>query len=146
MKNTFVSNESAEVLYLGYTFEGKVHDKKMIEQEELLFPDGAFVWKDLGYQGAIPGNVLCFEPHKKPKNEELTVDQKAENEIIAAIRIVVEHAIGGVKRCRIVKETIRLYDYHLRDTVLAVCTALHNFRVHKRTPYMVNPILMFCPV
>lgn len=146
VKNTFVSNESTEILYLGYTFEGTVHDKNMIQQEELMFPDGAFVWKDLGYQGSMLGNILCFEPHKKPKNAELTKDQKAENELIAAIRIVVEHAISGVKRCRIVKETIRLYDYHLRDNVLAVCTALHNFRVKHRKPYRVNPVLQFCPL
>ncbi len=118
----------------------------MVEEEELTFADGSFVWKDLGYQGFIPENVLCFEPHKKPKNGELTSEQKAENKLIASIRIVVEHAISGVKRCRIVKETIRLYDYHLRDNVLAVCSALHNFRVHKRTAYKVNPALRFCPI
>jgi hypothetical protein len=43
-------------------------------------------------------------PTKKPKGKELTEEQKLENKKISSFRILVEHAIGGVKRCRIVKE------------------------------------------
>ena len=146
VKNTVVSNEQTEILYLGHTTEGSRHDKKMAEEEELTFPNDAFLWKDLGYLGFIPENVICFELHKKPKNEELTADQKAENAIISSIRIVVEHAIGGLKRCRIIKDTIRLYEYFLRDNVVAVCAAIHNFRISKRPPYQVNTIFNFCPI
>lgn len=146
VKNTVVSNEQTEILYLGYTTEGKCHDKKMVEEEELSFPDDSFVWKDLGFLGFLPKNVICFELHKKPKNGELTAEQKAENAIISSIRIVVEHAIGGLKRCRIVKDTIRLYEYFLRDRVVAVCAAIHNFRISKRPPYQVNAALDFCPI
>lgn len=75
LKNTFVSNQYAEVLYLGPTEMGSAHDKKIIDEENIRFPDYSFLWKDLGYQGYIPENVICFEPNKKPRNGELTTEQ-----------------------------------------------------------------------
>ncbi|MFT5745610.1 MAG: hypothetical protein ACI9XO_001778, partial [Paraglaciecola sp.] len=42
-------------------------------------------------------DAIIFMPHKKPKNEELTKEQKFENYLISGVRITVEHAIGGVK-------------------------------------------------
>jgi hypothetical protein len=44
---------------------------------------------------------------KKPKGRELTEAEKAKNTIISSIRILVEHIIAGVKRCRIVKDVFR---------------------------------------
>lgn len=77
----------------------------------------------------------CFEAHKKPKGADLTKFQKKENQLIASVRIVVEHAIGGVKRCRIVKEIIRIYNADIRDRVIETCAALHNYRLAKRGGY-----------
>lgn len=142
IKNTCVSNEKSEILYIGYTYSGRVHDKKMVDEEKLYFPDNSFLWKDLGYNGYLPKNVHCFEPHKKPKNKELTKLQKQENQLIASIRIVVEHAIGGMKRCRICKEIIRIYDANIRDSVIETCAALHNFRLACRDNYKVNELLL----
>ena len=143
LKNTFISNQYAEVLYLGPTHIGSIHDKKMVDEENICFPDYSFLWKDLGYQGYIPENVICFEPNKKPQNGELTSEQKAENQLIASVRVVVEHAIGGVKRCRIVKDTIRLYNYTIRDMVIETCTALHNFRCRSRGRNTPHPLFRF---
>ena len=142
IKNTYVSNEKSEILYLGHTYEGRKHDKRMVDEELINFPDESFLWKDLGYHGYLPKNVHCFEPYKKPKNGELTKIQKQENQLIASVRIVVEHAIGGVKRCRIVKEIIRIYDTTIRDRVVEDCAALHNFRVAQRNPYKINDLLI----
>lgn len=41
---------------------------------------------------------------KKPKGKQLSDAQKDENRKISGFRILVEHAIGGVKKYRIVKE------------------------------------------
>ena len=38
---------------------------------------------------------------KKPKGKELITAEKQENRRISGIRIKVEHAIGGMKKCRI---------------------------------------------
>jgi hypothetical protein len=114
----------------------------MVEEEGLVFPDGSFLWKDLGYIGYLPDNVNCFEPHKKTKNKELTKIQKQENQTIASVRIVVEHAIGGLKRCRICKEIIRIYNPYIRDSIVETCAALHNFRLAWRDHYKINELLL----
>ena len=36
---------------------------------------------------------------------------------------------SSVKRCRIVKDRIRLWKEGVRDLVMELCCALHNFRV-----------------
>jgi hypothetical protein len=48
------------------------------------------------------------------------------------IRWNVEHAIGGVKRYRIVKDKIRLLKDGIRDAVMETCCGLHNFRLQYR--------------
>lgn len=39
LKNLVITTLTQEVLYLGETFEGRVHDKKMYDQAELKFPE-----------------------------------------------------------------------------------------------------------
>jgi hypothetical protein len=55
---------------------------------------------DLGITGTK--NLLPQEQvqlgHKKPKNKELTKEQKLHNQHVSKVRVVVEHAIGGMKR------------------------------------------------
>lgn len=68
-------------------------------------------------------------PFKKPRNGELTEIQKWFNQFVSQRRIVVEHAIRGIKRCRIVQHACRLKGYWIRDQIMNICTALHNLRV-----------------
>ena len=42
-------------------------------------------------------------PKKKPKEKELTDIEKIQNKAINSVRVVVEHAIGGIKRFRIAR-------------------------------------------
>jgi hypothetical protein len=46
----------------------------------------------------------------------------------------IEHVNNSVKRCRIVKDRIRLWKQGVRDLVMELCCALHNFRV-RLTPW-----------
>lgn len=144
IKNTVISNEQSEILFLSYTHLGTTHDKKMADEDKIIFPNDSFLWKDTGYQGYSPEGVNCFQPYKKPKNGALTIWQKLENKAISSVRIVVEHAIGGMKRCRIIKDRIRLYKYEIRDMVMEICAALHNFRLRQRKGYQHHEI--FNPV
>ena len=54
------------------------------------------------------------------------------NRIIAGVRIEVEHVIAGVKRCRIVKEVLRLTKAGIADLVMEIACGLHNLRVSCR--------------
>jgi hypothetical protein len=42
---------------------------------------------------------------------------------------LIEINSSSVKRCRIVKDRLRLWKAGVRDLVMELCCALHNFRV-----------------
>ena len=87
------------------------------------------MYKDTGFQGYEPEGVKTFQPQKKPKGKELTPEQKEQNSLISSIRIVIEHIIAGIKRCRIVKDLFRNTKEKYDDLVMEIACALHNFRV-----------------
>ena len=72
---------------------------------------------------------------KKPKGKELTTAEKQENKQISEIRIKVEHAIGGMKKCCIVKERFRCHEFGFEDMI----TLLQNQSQNK--PY--NKFLLY---
>ncbi len=57
---------------------------------------------------AYQGEDLIETPLKKPKNRELTAEQKEQNKEFSAKRIFVEHRIRSVKIFRVVQERFRL--------------------------------------
>ena len=48
--------------------------------------------------------------------------------------MVVENVIAGVKRCRIVKEVLRLTTEGISDLVMEIACGLHNLRVQLSAP------------
>lgn len=70
------------------------------------------------------------------RGEELTGIDKFINKIISRVRIVVENVISGVKRCRIVKDELRLTKENISDMVMEIACGLHNFRVTFRQPML----------
>ena len=56
------------------------------------------------------------------------------NRLFSSARIIVENVLAGVKRCRIVKEVLRLTIAGISDRVMAVACGLHNLRVSCRHP------------
>lgn len=56
------------------------------------------------------------------------------NKLISRVRIVVENVISGVKRCRIVKDTLRLTKAGISEQVMEIACGLHNLRVTFRQP------------
>jgi hypothetical protein len=82
--------------------------------------------------------ITIVQPKKKPSGGELTPPEKAANRAISSIRIRIEHAIGGVKRYRMVKDKIRLLKDGIRDTIMETCCGLHNFRLQYRPWHYTN--------
>ena len=120
------------VNYLSQTSEGKRHDKKIADEASPTYPTDIDVYTDTGFQGYEPEGVQTFQPLKNPKGKELTPEQKEQNSRISSIRIVIEHIIAGMKRCRIVKDLFRNTKEKYDDLVMEIACALHNFRVHCR--------------
>jgi hypothetical protein len=132
VKNLLIANIEGEIIYLGETFEGSLHDKKMYDLAELKFPDQWHcLWVDLGFIGIEAKSVEIFMPEKKPKGEELSNFQKDLNTLIASIRVKVEHAIAGVKRLKIIRNQIRLHGWQKRDRMMNIACGLHNLRCQR---------------
>jgi len=130
--NLIIDLEERLVRYLSQTFAGRIHDKRICDEEGYTFPPGCVLFKDTGFQGFEPDKVLTYQPKKKPRGQELSPEDKAENTMIASIRILVEHVIAGVKRCRIVHDVFRNTTAHFDDLVMEIACGLHNFRATLR--------------
>ena len=139
MKNTFVTNENYEIVFLGKTIPGKIHDYKMLLKNDLnnsmnghipVFVDSAYVWmlKDFNEEYMI--NVS----KKNWKVNKLSDDDKENNTILWSIRVKIENTIWHVKRFGIVSnkfrnrihwkfETVKL---NLKHNSLSVACGLQN--------------------
>ena len=133
MKNNLIIDiDERLVRYLSRTFAGRIHDKRMCDKEDYTFPPGCVLFKDTGFQGFEPEQVCTYQPKKKPRKQELSAEEKAENTKISRIRILVEHIIASVKRCRIVHDVFRNTKAHFDDLVMEIACGLHNFRTTLR--------------
>ena len=56
------------------------------------------------------------------------------NHLFSSARVVVENVLAGVKRCRIVKDVLRLTTDGMADLVMEIACGLHNLRVSCRHP------------
>lgn len=110
--------EDRKVSYLSQTYAGRKSDNAIADEEQLLFPEDHVLVQDAGFQGYAPAEVIICQPMKKPKGGELPQEEKARKTFISRRRIVVEHGIGGVKRCRIVKEIFRNTKADFDDLVM----------------------------
>ena len=133
MKNNLVCGlEDRQVKYLGPIHEGKKHDKKLCDEEGTRFPEGAELYRDSAYQGHEAPGVTVHQPKKKPRGGELSAEDKAANRLISSVRVVIEHLIAGVKRCRVVKDVFRNTKSGFDDLAMELACGLHNYRTFWR--------------
>jgi hypothetical protein len=136
--NVIVTVQERKVKYQSETYPGKKHDKKICDEEKPTYPEGVILNKDTGFQGYEPEGVVTQQPTKKPRGGELTRAQKNQNFIFSSVRIVVEHVICGIKRCRILKDVFRNTKAKFDDLVMEIGCALHNFRTEIRSYFQIN--------
>jgi hypothetical protein len=134
VKNVLLIDARLTILFLSATQHGRVHDKRIADSTPYPLPAGSHLLQDLGFQAFTLEGVTTHTPHKKPRGGTLTDEQKADNRRRARRRIRIEHVNSSVKRCRIVKDILRLVKDGVRDMVMEICSALHNFRV-RLTPW-----------
>jgi len=137
LKNGVIINTLCMILFVGATVKGSTHDKKIADLQYLNVLNEIkakiILLQDTGYQGFAPLGVTTKQPFKKPIGIELTEEQKNWNTALSRIRVMIEHAIGSIKRYRIVKDECRLRKNGYPYKIMAICAGLHNFRV-ERTP------------
>ena len=86
---------------------GKKHDFRLLTESETDISEEIIIEADTGFIGIDKLHQNSVLPHKKPKGGELTKEQKRENRVISSSRVSNEHAIGFIKRFRIVSERYR---------------------------------------
>jgi hypothetical protein len=133
VKNNLLCDDSQYVHYLSPTESGSVHDKTIADEYPILLPINSVLRQDLGFIGHNPEGIIIEVPFKKSKNKDLTFAQVIYNRLLSQTRIVIEHANSGVKRLKIIKDTVRLHAFDIRDKIISIACALHNFRV--TSPY-----------
>lgn len=132
LKNIVLIAADCHIRFLSATYEGRWHDKSLVDDEVYALPLDSILYQDLGFQGFMVTAVQIQQPHKKPRGGELTPAAKAENRQMAQMRIRIEHVMSSIKRCRIVKDKLRLWREHIHDRVMETCCGLHNVRLQFR--------------
>ena len=122
------------ILFLSETYAGRVHEKRIAEATPYPLPAGSRLLQDLGFVAFNLPDVEILMPMKKPRGQVLTLQQQRMNRSLNERRLRIEHVNSSIKRCRIVKDRLRLWKQGIRDVVMEICCALHNFRV-RLTPW-----------
>ena len=111
---------------------GSAHDFELFKHMKMSkYLDGKTIEVDLGFQGI---DTYCPEskikiPYKKPKDGELTKDQKHENKGISSNRVTIEHAIGGMKIFNAASSKLRVRIDKLRDEIGYAAAGLWNYKI-----------------
>lgn len=128
VKNTVIVDPvSKRTLILGPTVAGPINDKKDAEKFVEKIPDHIPIDVDLGYKGLENEFVEIHLPEKKPRNAELTDEQKESNREFSRQRVIVEHCIGRMKRYRCLSDVYRNRREKSDDTMMLVCCGLSNY-------------------
>jgi DDE superfamily endonuclease len=133
LKNLLLIHRAMRILFLSETHPGRVPDKRLADTTPSPLPTGSQLLQDSGFQAFTLDGVDLLQPTKKPRGHELTRAQNARNRKLARWRVRIEPVNSRVKRCRMLKETIRMWKAGIRDMVMEIGCALHNFRV-RMTP------------
>ena len=128
-KNIVASDKEKKILVLTTTKTGKTHDKKIQEEEDFILgiPEKIEVLADSGFQGLQKQYENIRLPKKKPRGGELTKEEKEKNKELAKERVVVENAIGGVKRYNAVSHIYRNRIIDFDDKLMLTACGLWNF-------------------
>jgi hypothetical protein len=99
-KSIVVSDGKKRILMLTQAKSGRRHDKRLTDKNLVVnhIPPHVTAWTDTGFQGMQHTHANTVRPKKTTKNHPLTEREKQNNKVIASIRVVSEHAIGGMKR------------------------------------------------
>src|SRR5688572_31096056 len=128
-KNVLLVNAPLSILFLSDTYGGRTHDKRIADATPYPLPAGSQLLQDLGFLAFTLPDVEILMPTRKPRGQELSLEDQLANRALHQRRLRIEHVNSSVKRCRIVKDRMRLWRQGVHDRVMEICCALHNFRV-----------------
>ena len=130
-KSVVIVDKRRKVLILTKQKSGRRHDKRLADKEHLFtsLPEEIDLFVDTGFQGVAKLHHNTYIPKKRRKGKLLTADDKEMNRLISSYRVVVEHAIGGIKRYRSVSEKLRNRKAWIDDTFMLLSAGLWNYHL-----------------
>jgi hypothetical protein len=107
LKTQIVTDKKTHTVICLFFANGKRHDFRVYKESNLDFNKDKKVVTDSGYTG-IPGiHANSVLPRKKPKKKKLSKEDKEYNKTVSKERAANEHAIGFIKRFKILSERYR---------------------------------------
>lgn len=130
-KGVVVTDVHKRILLLTPTKSGRRHDKRIADKNMLArsFPENVTVWVDTGFQGFNKLHQNTMIPKKRRKKTPLTLTEKEDNKLISQIRVVAEHAIGGMKRFKAATDIYRNRRENIDDHLSLVSAGLWNYHL-----------------
>ncbi len=135
-KNLIISTKKKRINFLSKTMEGKAHDFSILKGQAppKYIPPEVKKHLDLGFKGyhkQYPDHVVSM-PMRKPRTRELSKTVKERNKRKSSVRVLVEHAIGGIKRLKIVSDVYRNKIKDFDDRVMLISSGLWNYHLDTR--------------
>lgn len=135
-KNLIISTRKKRIGFLSQTVEGKQHDFSVLKEHAppKYIPVKIRQRVDLGfkgYQAQYPHHLVSM-PQRKSRIKELSRTIKEQNKRKSAIRVLAEHAIGGVKRLRITTDVFRNKVKNFDDKVMLISCGLWNYHLQTK--------------
>lgn len=135
IKNTVITDPQKFVHYLGLTTQGSIHDLELLRLEFTpRYPNWFKPFDcrvDLGYLGFEndfhPQHLNI--PIKKKKNTPLTQEQKTLNQQQASARVLIENAIGGIKRWASLTQRYRNKKRDFDDLIIRIAAGIWNLHL-----------------
>lgn len=130
-KSVVVTDNNRRILVLTKQKSGRRHDKRLADKETVfeMIPNEVRVFADTGFLGAQKIHQNMQIPKKKTKKNPLTYEEKEMNKLISSYRVLVEHAIGGMKRYRSMSEKLRNHKAYIDDTFILLSAGLWNYHL-----------------
>lgn len=130
-KSVIMTDRHKKILVLTKQKSGRRHDKRLGDKESLFtnLPKEIDLYVDTGFAGVDKVHQQTYLPKKRTKKHPLTEEEKEMNRLISTYRVLVEHAIGGVKRYRCMSEKMRNKKDWIDDQLLLLTAALWNYHL-----------------
>jgi hypothetical protein len=130
-KTVVVSDDKNRIILMTPTKNGRRHDKKISDKNGIIeaIPQEITIWTDTGFTGIQHKHPKSMIPDKRRKNHPLTKEQEENNKIISGIRVLSEHAIGGLKRFKAASDTYRNHRPNMDDLMNRICGGLWNLHL-----------------
>ena len=133
VKNIVITGKNKRIGFLGKTVGGKEHDFTILKKQASPdhMPKKIKKHVDLGFKGIdkqFPGHKISM-PKRKPRDRDLSEFTVKQNEKKSSVRVLVENALAGVKRLKIVADIFRNRKEGFNDQAMLVSCGLWNYHL-----------------